>query len=61
MCHISLQLVQESCAMEGRLVSNGITDALLRGMSDLRAIKKDCCRRIGRPASLRLVITAAQF
>ena len=26
--------------MEGRLVSNGVTDALLSGMSDLRTIKK---------------------
>ena len=46
-CHIfselsqdSLRLVQECHAMEGRLVSNGVTDALLSGMSDLCAIKK---------------------
>ena len=46
-CHIfsessqdSLQLVQECCAMEGRLVSKSVTDALLSGMFDLRGIKK---------------------
>ena len=46
-CHIfsessqdSLRLVQECRAMEGRLVSNGVTDALLSGMSDLHVIKK---------------------
>ena len=47
-CHIfsesnqdSLRLVQECRAMEGRLASHGITDALLSGMSDLCAIKKE--------------------
>ena len=46
-CHIfsdssqnSLQLVQECRTMEGRLVSNNVTDALLSSMSDLCAIKK---------------------
>ena len=46
-CHIfsessqdSLRLVQECRAMEGRLVSNGVTDSLLSGMSNLRVIKK---------------------
>ena len=47
-CHIfsessqdSLRLAQECHAMEGRLVSNSVTDVLLSGMSDLRAIKKE--------------------
>ena len=46
-CHIfsdssqgSLRLVQECHTMEGRLVNNNVTDALLSGMSDLCAIKK---------------------